>query len=297
MLMATALQTREEKLYSSVQQRVTNLFLPFLQRISPERKGEDVGSLSGLQEQLIKISSVVLDYVRQQGSLTLQTFNDERNLLRENVVQWGQLLREQSTAGAHEIGQALDRVGMKISNSQFDFLQRFGTIKSEMDQQAASVLQSTSVLAESVSVRQQHTLEGLAEQNAIIQRNADVLLELSKLSREAIDQNLRMNKTLATLTGLNLEDRAREIVQIMESHKKEIEASVSVLTHNSAITGEVLAAQTSLHDSIAKLHETGLVETLREFRNSLTDLKPVLENLREPFILQAIPVNKDRMSS
>ena len=69
------------------------------------------------------------------------------------------------------------------------------------------------------------------------------------------------------------------------------------LAHNSSMTGEVLAAQTSLNNSIAQLHEIGLVETLREFRNSLTGLKPVLENLREPFILQAIPVNKDRLTS
>jgi biopolymer transport protein ExbB/TolQ len=297
MLLATSLQTREEKLYSSVQQRVTNLFLPFLQKISPEQKGGDVGSMSGLQEQLMKISTTVLDYVRQQGSLTLQSFNDERNILRENVVQWGQLIREQSSAGAHDIGQALDRIGMKMSNAHFDFLQRFEAAKAEMDQQAASVLQSTCALGESVSLRQQHMLEGLSQQNAIVQRNADLLAELSKLSREATDQNSRMNNTLATLVGLNLEERARDIVQIMESHKKEIEASVSALAHNSSMTGEVLAAQSSLHDSVTKLHETGLVETLREFRNSLTDLKPILENLREPFILQAIPVSKDRMSS
>ena len=296
MLIATALQTREDKMYTSVQQKITDLFLPFLQKISPERKGGDVGSIAGLQEHLMSISTSVLDYVQAQSTATLQSFRDERELLREQLMQWGKILQKEATDGANNIGQALDRVGMKMADANFDFLQKFGAIKAGMDQQAAAVLESTSALADSVSIRQQHMVAGISEQNAIVQKNAEVLLELSKVSQEAVELNSRMNNTLASLIELNLEERARDIVQIMESHKKEIEASVSVLSQNSAMTGEVLAAQKSLHDSITKLHEMGLVDTLSEFRNSLTDLKPVLENLREPFILQAIPVNRGQAS-
>ena len=294
MLIATSLQTREEKLYTSVQQRITDLFLPFLQRVSPERKGGDITSMPGLQEQLIEISGAVLDYVRAQSTQTLQSFKDERNMLQQQLMQWGKMLQKEAADGADNIGQALDRVGMKMSNAHFDFLQKFESIKAEMDQQAAAVLASTATLADSVSVRQQDIVAGISEQNTIVQRNAEVLLELSRVSQEAVELNSRMNNSLGTLIELKLEERAWDIVQIMESHKKEIESSVSALSHNSAMTTEVLAAQTSLHDSITKLHEIGLVETLREFRNSLTELKPVLENLREPFILQAIPVNKGR---
>jgi hypothetical protein len=69
-----------------------------------------------------------------------------------------------------------------------------------------------------------------------------------------------------------------------------LDASVLALHENSTMTSNMLAAQASLHDSVNKLHDTGLDQTLREFRDSLTALKPVLENLKEPFILQAVPI-------
>ena len=43
-------------------------------------------------------------------------------------------------------------------------------------------------------------------------------------------------------------------------------------------------------ESIVKLHQIQLDNTLRDFRDSLLGLKPVLENLRKPFILQAVPL-------
>jgi biopolymer transport protein ExbB/TolQ len=297
MLLTTALQTREEKLFTSVQQRITNLFLPFLQRLAPERKGADVASIAGLEEKLMKISASVLDYVREQGKLTLQSFSDQRNHLQENVTQWGRLLREEATAGAENISQALDRVGIRMSNAQFEFVQKFESLKSEMDGKAAAVLQSTAILSESLVDRQQSILAGISEQNATVQKNSDVFSDLAKLSHQALQLNAEMNNALKTLGELKLEDRARDIIRVMEIHKQEIEASVLAVSQNSGTTTEVLAAQSRLHDSISKLHEMRLDETLREFRDSLTDLKPVLENLREPFILQAVPVAKERMNS
>src|SRR5258705_12257900 len=121
MLIATVLQNREEKLYTTIQEKIANIFLPFLQSISPETKGTEISAVPGLQEQLMSISASVLDYVRQQGTLTLQSFKEERNALREDVVQWSKLLREEAATGTQNIGQALDRVGIKMSNAQFEF--------------------------------------------------------------------------------------------------------------------------------------------------------------------------------
>ncbi|HXQ69125.1 MAG TPA: MotA/TolQ/ExbB proton channel family protein [Pyrinomonadaceae bacterium] len=103
MLIATALQNREEKLYTTIQERITNLFLPFLQVIAPEEKRTDITAVSGLQEQLIAISNTVLDYVRRQASVTLQSFQEERQALRDGVIEWSKLLREESSNGAQNI--------------------------------------------------------------------------------------------------------------------------------------------------------------------------------------------------
>ena len=108
MLIATAFQNREEKLYSTIQEKIANVFLPFLQTVAPVTKGTEITTTAGLQEQLMTISASVLDYVRQQGALTLQSFRDERHAFHEDVVHWSKLLREEATNGAQNMGQALD---------------------------------------------------------------------------------------------------------------------------------------------------------------------------------------------
>jgi MotA/TolQ/ExbB proton channel family len=290
MLIATALQNREEKLYSSIQERIANVFLPFLQTIAPESKGTEISTASGLQEQLISISASVLDYVRRQSALTLQSFQEERQALRDDVIQWSKLLRDEANNGAQNIGQALDRVGMKMSNAQFEFLQKFESIKVGMDQQATSVLKSITTTAYEALVLQQQTLNAISEQQALVQDNTNLLTELSKVSHDSVRFMSDIRNTLCALQELGLEKRADEIIQAIGSQGKQLEASTSALQQNSTITGQMLTAQTALHDSVNKLHDTGFEQTLGEFRDSLTALKPVLENLREPFILQAVPI-------
>jgi uncharacterized protein YbgA (DUF1722 family) len=244
----------------------------------------------------MKISASVLDYVRQQGALTLQSFRDERHALHEDVVHWSKLLREEATNGAQNIGQALDRVGMRMSNAQFEFLQKFESIKASMDQQAMSILESVSGVAQSAIVNQQQILSAISDQRGLVQDNVQLLSELSSVSRESLHLISEINNTLRTFRSLDLDKRASEIVEAIESQRNQLEASLSALHQTSELTNTLLTAQDSLHDSVKKLHETGFEETLREFRNSLTDLKPVLENLREPFILQAVPIKANGTS-
>jgi biopolymer transport protein ExbB/TolQ/uncharacterized protein YbgA (DUF1722 family) len=290
MLIATALQTREEKLYSTIQEKIVNVFLPFLQTIASEPKGTEIATTSGLQEHLMAISATVLDYVRQQGALTLQSFRDERYALREDVIQWGKLLREEATSGAQNMGQALDRVGIRMSNAQLDFLQKFESVKASMDQQAVSVLESITGAAQSATAGQQQIVSAIVEQQGVVQDNIQLLVELNKVSQESLHLISEIKNTLRAFRDLELEKRASEIVEFVESHRKQLEASMSALHQTSALTETLLTAQDSLHDSVKKLHETGFDQTLKEFRDSLTALKPVLENLREPFILQAVPI-------
>ena len=296
MLIATALQNREEKLYTSIQERIANVFLPFLQTIAPETKGTEITATSGLQEQLVSISASVLDYVRRQSVLILQSFQEERNVVRDDIVQWAKLLREEANNGAQNIGQALDRVGIKMSNAQFEFLQKFETIKVGMDQQATSLLESITRTAQEALVRQEQTFKAISEQQRLVQDNVKSLTDLSKVSHESLRFISDLRNTLCALQDLELEKRADEIVRALESQGKQLEASMTALVENSTITNHMLAAQAALYDSVNKLHDTGFEQTLREFRDSLTDLKPVLENLREPFILQAVPIKRNGTS-
>jgi biopolymer transport protein ExbB/TolQ len=296
MLIATALQNREEKLYTTIQEGITNVFLPFLQTVAPETKSTELTTTSGLEQQLVAISASVLDYVRRQAALTLQSFQEERQVFRNDIGQWSKLLREEAASGAQSMGQALDRVGMKMSNAQVDFLHKFESIKADMDRQAVSVLESVTTTAQAAAVCQQQTVNAISEQQGVVQDNVQLLTELSKVSQESLLLISQIRNTLGTLQDLGLDKRANEIVQVMESQGKHLEASISALGQTSTVTNRLIAAQTSLQESVNKLHEIELDQTLKEFRDSLIGLKPVLENLREPFILQAVPIRANGTS-
>jgi len=297
MLLATALQNHEEKLYSTTQEKIANVFLPFLQTLAPETKGTNVATTSGLKEQLIAISASVLDYLKQQGMLTLQSLKDERQSLRDDVIQWGKALRQEAANGAQGLGEALDRVGIRMSNAQFEFLQKFESIKAGMDRQAMTLLESISGAAQTVTDNQQRIVSAISEQRSMVQDNVQLLHELSKISQESLRLLSEASETLGTFHDLDLGKRAIEIVEVVESQRKQFEVSASALHQTSALLNTLLAAQGSLHDSVKKLHDTDFEQTLGEFRDSLIALKPVLENLREPFILQAIPIKTEGTAS
>ena len=296
MLLTTALQGREERLHTVVHQQLVNTFLPFLQRIAPDRKPESPISVAGLQEQLIRVTDEVLNYVRDQAKISLESFAEERSVIQQNIVQWGRMIREEASAGARNISEAIDRVGMKISNANLDFLNRFQATKAEIDQQAALVLRSTVELSDSILVRQQDFFGSISAQNELIEKNVAVLTALLKTTGDVAQVNDSLNDSLTKLTDLRLDLRANEILKAMDLHRQETAASVLAVTRSSEITSEVLSAQARLSDSVAKLHDIHLDDTLREFRDSLIGLKPALENLREPFILQAVPIPKNATS-
>lgn len=290
MFLVTALQNREEKLYSTIQERTANVFVPFLQAIAPETKGSGIVELSGLQDHLQVISASVLEYVRKQGAILLQSLVDERHNIHEDINYWSRLLREEATTGAENIGQALDRVGTRMTNAQAEFLQKFESIKTGMDQQAMSTLESISGAAQSVAVSQQQIVSALSEQQRVIEDSTQVLGKLSNVSQDSLKLLAEIMNTVTTFGDLELEKRADQIVHAVESQRKQLEASTLALNQTSALTNTMLTAQGSLQDSVSKLHDIGFEKTLREFRDSLVALKPVLEDLREPFILQAVPI-------
>ncbi|HXQ69126.1 MAG TPA: hypothetical protein VN844_01500 [Pyrinomonadaceae bacterium] len=183
-----------------------------------------------------------------------------------------------------------------MSNTQFEFLQKFESIKAGMDQQAASVLESITTTAQKTLAHQQQISNAVSEQQGMVQDNIHLLTELSRVSHESLHLISDIRSTLGALRDLELEKRANEIIQVMEGQGKQLEASVSALHQTSAATSTMIEAQASLHESVNKLHDTGFEQILREFNDSLMALKPVLENLREPFILQAVPIRANGTS-
>jgi hypothetical protein len=159
-----------------------------------------------------------------------------------------------------------------------------------MDQQAMTMMDSVMAATRSATASQQQIIGAISEQVGLVQDNIQLLTELSNVSQESLRLISEINKALGGFRDLELEKRATEIVQVVESQRRQFEASMSALHQTSTLTNTLLAAQDSLHSSVQKLHDARFEETLKEFRDSLTALRPVLESLRDPFILQAVPI-------
>jgi hypothetical protein len=73
--------------------------------------------------------------------------------------------------------------------------------------------------------------------------------------------------------------------------------TVTALNDLGRVTGNVLESQAVLQTAMAQMRESGLANVLEELDASLRDLKPLLANLSQPFVLQAIPAPAQRNSA
>ena len=64
---------------------------------------------------------------------------------------------------------------------------------------------------------------------------------------------------------------------------------VTALSGLERVTTQVLESQAVLQAAMAQMSDSGLANVLSELDSSLRDLKPLLSNLSQPFVLQAVP--------
>lgn len=334
MLLASPLQTREEKLYATIQNNITDIFLPKLQRIFPESKERPTPELivlwqDSLQQVITQMIQVVqasalriltemdtrhkeyLDRLNEEreyhrirsqkvhtkmlldmvnvGKRLLGKLDERLHAERDEINKWTQDLRDEIAAvlarqeGAFIVAREnLGRASQGLVGSLSKVQETVAELTNRHRAQGDSTLQLYSKMGEIIS---QHSLS--------LRSILDMLHEQIPVIRKSLQDQLQaIDRSLERLAEANLGRQLESLVEAFSAQRQQMASTAEAVKELAGTTRETVALQLDLQASIRQLHDIGFERTLASFRDSLLALGPVLEGFRQPFVLQAVHVDR-----
>ena len=83
--------------------------------------------------------------------------------------------------------------------------------------------------------------------------------------------------------------------QALSGYPAEMTRFSEALSDLGKVTGQALEAQAVLQDAMTKIGDARLANLMEGLDATLKELKPAVENLSQPFVLQAVPVKSNQL--
>ncbi len=261
MFAASALQNREEKLYSSIEQDISDIFLPRLQQLAPARLVSEVGEMVNWRETLQKTADNILGVVGDECSRLAEVVEARQFILREQISEWSQALRKETEVGAARLGDAVSKVGTELANSSQDFLGRITLVRDTLDQQASRWQKSIEAQTDSVTDLHSQIVSAVAGQTLAVRETADVLSGLTEVTRSALDSQAALETALHKLGESNFEKLFGGFIEALTAQAGQIQAASTSVSALSAATEEAMKSQAVLQQAMAELQQTNLEQS------------------------------------
>jgi hypothetical protein len=270
LLITLGLENRENRLNAGIEQRLTEEFLPALQRAAPEQEPQssDLWAAS-----IIETNRKVMDAI-DAASQKLMAVWDERHNSYLTELKSVQKATESSSLN---IVQALESGTTAIG---FQLAQTITTQKNLLER----------MLEESQNGLQVHSADLKESTQAVVaslQQSASEIGERIKSVTDALDLSAEKHRNLT-------QQAFTESSQALGEYSGETIRAATALNDLGKITEQVLQSQATLQLAMEKLGDSKLANLLTELDATLKDLKPVLSNLSQPFVLQAVPVKSNQ---
>jgi biopolymer transport protein ExbB/TolQ len=278
MLLASSLETREERLYQTIQQRIVGTFLPVLQRVCP---AEDIGKTKAdiIVDPLKAATDAVLHHVAQLAETHIRKLGVVLEEQQVQVTTWGQGLQDQASSAAAVVKTSLEDAAKNLRESGSEFLARLDLVrqtwmeKSDLMQAALTKQTETNqtlttqlqTAAQQQAQASQSLAGSLQSMQGALAASATAVQSLEAGLRKLADSPL---ERIATTLVKSLEDVGRE--------SEKITKTLADLTDGTRKTAEI---QTSVHAAVKQLDDAKLVETLDAFRKALTRHADVVDKL------------------
>jgi len=274
MFLSSALQASESKVYSELQQKVADSFLPVLQQCSAEvpPSGSPSHASSTTIEQLLVAMNDRMGDAPAAFLAHAKTFAGE--LAHE--------LRAHSSAAAAVVRQAFDRHGAATES-----------IAAAMENTARAVagLQST-VLGQTTALR-----DGYAEvarrvelAESRISEHVQLFAALGRTGENVLEQHALLRESLDGLRALDLGTALTAFGTNLTQQSQHVHGMVSAVGELAASMRDVHTAQNTLLDATSRFNAMELHATLHQLRQSLGQMEQVLGRFQQPFVLQAVPL-------
>ncbi len=270
MLFSSALQSREEQLHAQIERSLAEVFLPELQRVAPEQEPQssDLWAAS-----IVDTTHKVMEVIEASGQKLMDGWDERhKNYLAE--LQSAQKTVERSSLSivkAFEDGASA--IGFQLAQTitaQKALLEKMlDEAKQSLQSQDAELKESTqSVMA------------------SLLQSSGEIGGQIKSVVG-ALDQAAEKHRNLTQQAFI-------ESSRAMAEYSAETIRTASALNDLGKVTEQVLQSQATLQSAMEKLGDSKLADLLTELDTTLKDLKPVLTNLSQPFVLQAVPIKTNQ---
>jgi biopolymer transport protein ExbB/TolQ len=133
----------------------------------------------------------------------------------------------------------------------------------------------------------------LAGQAEATRAAASTLSALAETTGQVLQRQAGLQEAVRALDSGAVQKALESFTAALGACSAEVRAVAGVSEELARLTQQVIASQVALQSATRQLAEADFAATLRDFRDSLSRLAPVLASFQRPFVLQAVPVARE----
>jgi biopolymer transport protein ExbB/TolQ/DNA-directed RNA polymerase subunit RPC12/RpoP len=278
MLVASALETREDQFHQTIQQQVVIRFLPVLQRVSADNEAGQ-SKYSPMFDPMKEAAEAMLNHVAALATTHVTKLSDVLSAQQHQVTTWGQGLQDQASSAAAVLKSTLEEAAKNLSTSGGEFLARLDLVRQTWKEQSdllTSNLQKQTTTNESLGVQ---LVSATQQQFEASQTLSQTLKSMQTALADSATAVQSLEAGLRRLVESPLEKTAGALVQSLDAVGKESERVTTTLATLTSSTQVTAQTQAQVHEAIRQLHDLKLVETLASFRDALARHATLVDKL------------------
>jgi BMFP domain-containing protein YqiC len=278
MLLASSLETREERLFQTIQQHIVGTFLPVLQRVSPA-EGVGKARAEAMADPLKAATDAILNHVAQLAEQHIRKLGVVLEDQQVQVTSWGQGLQDQASSAAAVVKASLEDAAKNLRDSGSEFLARLDLVRQTWAEQSGlmqTALRNQTETNHTLTTKLQTAAEQQAEASQSLTSTLQSMQGALAASATAVQS---LEAGLSKLADSPLERISTAMVKSLEEVGRESDKIMKTLAVLSDGTRNIAEIQTSVHAAVKQLDDAKLVETLDAFRKALTRHADVVDKL------------------
>ena len=285
MLLASALETREERLLQEIQRRIVSIFLPALQRANPTDRSP-VDQQTAPLEHLKTVAEGVLNHVADLASSHVSTMTAVLRGQQEQASAWGHGLHDQVMIAAKLLETTLNETAIRQRESGNELLARLDLIRDSWRVQADHLESQLHNQVDSNATLVKHLREAVADQSLACQ---SIVLTMESLGNPLIATTRAIS---ALEHGVNrliespLERVITSLCQALQTANEESRRISQSLEEWSSGTRKTAELQVSVQDAVTQLHDLEIVATLSSVRDALIRHAGMVDKLNSGFTIK-----------
>lgn len=212
-------------------------------------------------------------------------------VLRMTTEAAAQALHNEIDGGVAQFSFAAGQVGAHFRATSGEFLERCSAAGTSIGQQLTELRGALETLARTAA-QQKVEMSGEMERHVqTFKGTTEAVARLIETTSTALERQAGLHQALVQLNDAKLGDAFGSFVGALSVQSDQMRAATDAMNGLARQTEEVLHAQLTLERALDQLRDSGFTDTLAGFRESLTSLGPILAGFREPFVLQAVPID------